>query len=171
MPTTGREEGGRANDDQFKPVSIHPISWAQTNSAYFRGMHQFSGRILTKQGGQLRGPPNPDRLPGEHTSPPIDILILASHRSGYELGELLYIPFGRIEGAHPAHDGPLLIPHIEEIVLLQLGDGWARNLREYSVGFHLVNNLHSGDLADFFLQQLGHPVGVLRVLPPQIVRE
>src|SRR3979490_415399 len=96
-------------------------------------------------------------------------LSLRDHCLSHDLGELPDIFFRCVERAHPADDGFLFDPHVEEVTLFDLLDGVSRDLREDAVGFNLPHNLYSWNAADFFFQQASHAIGVLRAAMPEII--
>src|SRR5258708_1595663 len=76
-------------------------------------------------------------------------LSLRGHRSSHDLRKFPYILFRGVERAHPAHDGLLFYPHVEEVTLFDPGDSVDWDLCENAVGFNFPDDLYPGNAADF----------------------
>src|SRR3977135_862247 len=95
-------------------------------------------------------------------------LSLRDHCFSHHLGELPDIFFRCVERAHPADDGFLFDPHVEEVTLFDPGNGMSGDLREDTVGLNLPDDLYAWDPADFFFQQPRHAICVLSTAMPEI---
>ena len=66
---------------------------------------------------------------------------------GNEFREVPHIFFRRIKRAHPADDGFVFVPNIEEVSILNSWNSVAGNLGEHTVGFDVIVDLDLWDLA------------------------
>src|SRR5215469_2789628 len=175
MPATGEaqhQRGGKNHNTYTKdsrPLSSHDLSWDAMVPDFNIGAsewRQCSQSPLKKQESNRTGAERRQDNSGSTSqfgdrSP--------CHGFPHKRGKVADILFRRIERAHPAHHGLLFVPNVKEITVLYLLDSLARDAGEHTVRLYLVNDLHIGNLADFFFQQFRHTVGVLGVRSPEIV--